>query len=88
MNISRTVVALLLSACAAETEATEGGQGTSLSKSIVAARHAFDFGCYAGGDPKSVMPWQLEYLSLWYSLGRRYACHDGVTNRRRFSRTG
>jgi len=46
-------------------------------KSIVAARYAFDFGCYASTDPKAVMPWQLEYLSLWYSLGKRYACHDG-----------
>src|SRR6185312_9030449 len=46
-------------------------------KSIVAARYAFDFGCYASGGPESIMPWQLEYLSLWYSLGHRYACHDG-----------
>jgi predicted glutamine amidotransferase len=38
---------------------------------------AFDFGCYQAGDPAAVTPWQLEYLSLWYSLGRRYTCHDG-----------
>jgi predicted glutamine amidotransferase len=44
---------------------------------IVAARFAFDFGCYPEGDPEAVMPWQLEYLSLWYSLGRAYDCHDG-----------
>lgn len=44
-------------------------------KAIVAARYAFDFGCYVGDDPASIG--QLDYLSLWYSLGRRYACHEG-----------
>lgn len=44
-------------------------------KAIVAARYAFDFGCYAEDDPASIG--QLDYLSLWYSLGRRYACHEG-----------
>jgi len=44
-------------------------------KSIVAARYAFDFGCYPEDDPASFG--QLDYLSLWYSLGRRYACHEG-----------
>jgi predicted glutamine amidotransferase len=44
---------------------------------IVAARYAFDFGCYATGDPSRVTPWQLEYLSLWYSLGHHYTCHEG-----------
>jgi glutamine amidotransferase len=44
---------------------------------IVAARYAFDFGCYPSADPASIGPWQLEYLSLWYSLGRRYTCHEG-----------
>ena len=46
-------------------------------RAIVAARFAFDFGCYPDDDPRAVMPWQLEYLSLWYSLGRAYACHEG-----------
>lgn len=46
-------------------------------KTIVAARYAFDFGCYASGDPALITPWQLEYLSLWYSLGNRYTCHEG-----------
>jgi len=44
-------------------------------KAIVAARYAFDSGCYAEDDPASIG--QLDYLSLWYSLGRRYACHEG-----------
>lgn len=54
-------------------------------RSIVAARYAYDFGCYASGDPAAVSPWQLEYLSLWYSLGQRYANHQGewkMTGRR------
>ena len=44
-------------------------------KAIVAARYAFDFGCYAEDNPASIG--QLDYLSLWYSLGSRYACHEG-----------
>jgi predicted glutamine amidotransferase len=44
-------------------------------KAIVAARYAFDFGCYPEDDPASLG--QLDYLSLWYSLGSRYACHEG-----------
>ncbi len=46
-------------------------------KTIVASRYAFDFGCYASDDPARINPWQLEYLSLWYSLGQRYTCHEG-----------
>ncbi|HZZ94929.1 MAG TPA: class II glutamine amidotransferase [Usitatibacter sp.] len=46
-------------------------------RNIVAARFAFDFGCYPGDDPRSIMPWHLDYLSLWYSLGHAYECHDG-----------
>jgi glutamine amidotransferase len=44
-------------------------------EAIVAARYAFDFGCYPEDDPASLG--QLDYLSLWYSLGSRYACHEG-----------
>jgi glutamine amidotransferase len=42
---------------------------------IVAARYVFDFGCHADGAPPP--PHQLEYLSLWYSIGRQYTCHEG-----------
>jgi glutamine amidotransferase len=42
---------------------------------IVAARYVFDFGCHPEGVP--VPPHQLEYLSLWYSVGRQYAFHEG-----------
>ncbi|MGD2141331.1 MAG: class II glutamine amidotransferase [Burkholderiales bacterium] len=44
-------------------------------KAIIAARYVFDFGCYASTDPALVD--QLDYLSLWYTLGRQYACHEG-----------
>ena len=44
-------------------------------RAIVAARYAFDFGCYPEDDPAAIG--QLDYLSLWYSLGSRYACHEG-----------
>ena len=44
-------------------------------RAIVAARYAFDFGCYPQDDPGAIG--QLDYLSLWYSLGSRYACHEG-----------
>ena len=44
-------------------------------KSIVAARYVFDFGCYKNADPALLD--QLEYLSLWYTLGRQYSCHEG-----------
>jgi glutamine amidotransferase len=44
---------------------------------IVAARYAFDFGCYPSDDPALIRGSHLEYLSLWYSLGQRYHCHDG-----------
>jgi predicted glutamine amidotransferase len=46
-------------------------------RTIVAARYAFDFGCYEANDPSRAMPLQHEYLSLWYSLGDRYGRHEG-----------
>lgn len=44
---------------------------------IVAVRYVFDFGCYPPDAPESLGPNQLEYLSLWYSVGRQYTCHEG-----------
>jgi len=44
-------------------------------KTIIAARYVFDFGCYASADPSLID--QLDYLSLWYTLGRQYTCHEG-----------
>lgn len=43
---------------------------------IVGARYVFDFGCYPTGGPPLALN-QMEYLSLWYSVGREYTCHDG-----------
>ena len=44
-------------------------------KAIIAARYVFDFGCYESADPTLVE--QGDYLSLWYTLGRQYTCHEG-----------
>jgi glutamine amidotransferase len=44
-------------------------------RTIVAARYAFDFGCYP--TDAEVTPLQLDYLSLWYSLGDRYGLYEG-----------
>ena len=44
-------------------------------KTIIAARYVFDFGCYASADPALID--QLDYLSLWYTLGHEYTCHEG-----------
>ena len=44
---------------------------------LAAVRYCFDFGCYATGDPARVHEANLSYLSLWYTLGRDYAMHDG-----------
>jgi glutamine amidotransferase len=42
---------------------------------IVAARYVFDFGRHPEGAPPPQH--QLDYLSLWYSAGRQYTCHEG-----------
>ncbi|HKA43540.1 MAG TPA: class II glutamine amidotransferase [Burkholderiales bacterium] len=43
---------------------------------IVGARYVFDFGCDQEGGPAKA-PHQLDYLSLWYSIGRQYTRHEG-----------
>lgn len=40
---------------------------------LVATRFTFDFGCY----PENVNLANFKYLSLWYTFGRDYGCHDG-----------
>jgi glutamine amidotransferase len=42
---------------------------------IAAVRYCFDFGNYATEDPARVHEANLNYLSLWYTLGRDYAMH-------------
>ena len=44
---------------------------------LAAVRYCFDFGCYRTDDPAKVHEANLNFLSLWYTLGREYALHDG-----------
>jgi predicted glutamine amidotransferase len=44
---------------------------------LAAVRYCFDFGCYRTEDPAKVHEANLNFLSLWYTLGRDYALHDG-----------
>jgi predicted glutamine amidotransferase len=44
---------------------------------LAAVRYCFDFGCYRTEDPAGVHEANLSFLSLWYTLGRDYALHDG-----------
>ncbi|MCY7307847.1 MAG: class II glutamine amidotransferase [Rhodoferax sp.] len=44
---------------------------------IAAVRYCFDFGCYPTEDPSRVHEANLNYLSLWYTVGRTYGLHDG-----------
>jgi len=46
-------------------------------RQLVATRYCFDFGCYATDDPSRVHEANVNFLSLWYTLGRDYAMHDG-----------
>ena len=46
-------------------------------KQLAALRYCFDFGCYRTEDPAKVHEANLSFLSLWYTLGRDYALHDG-----------
>ena len=44
---------------------------------LAAVRYCFDFGCYRTEDPAKVHEANLNFLSLWYTLGRDYALHHG-----------
>jgi len=44
---------------------------------LAAVRYCFDFGCYRTEDPAKVHEANMSFLSLWYTLGRDYARHDG-----------
>ena len=46
-------------------------------RQLAALRYCFDFGCYRTEDPSKVHEANLNFLSLWYTLGRDYALHDG-----------
>jgi predicted glutamine amidotransferase len=44
---------------------------------LAAVRYCFDFGRYATGDPARLHEANLNFLSLWYTLGRGYGLHEG-----------
>ena len=46
-------------------------------RQLAALRYCFDFGRYRTEDPAKVHEANLHFLSLWYTLGRDYALHDG-----------
>jgi len=46
-------------------------------RQLAAVRYCFDFGCYRTGEPAKVHEANLNFLSLWYTLGRDYALRDG-----------
>ncbi len=46
-------------------------------KQLAALRYCFDFGCYRTEDPSKVHEANLNFLSLWYTLGRDYSLHEG-----------
>ena len=46
-------------------------------RQIAAVRYCFDFGCYATQDPARVHEANLNYLSLWYTVGHEYGLRGG-----------
>jgi glutamine amidotransferase len=46
-------------------------------RQLAAVRYCFDFGCYRTEEPARVHEANLNFLSLWYTLGRDYALRDG-----------
>jgi predicted glutamine amidotransferase len=46
-------------------------------RQLAAVRYCFDFGCYRTEGPDKVHEANLNFLSLWYTLGRDYSLHDG-----------
>ncbi len=55
---------------------------------LAAVRYCFDFGCYATDDPARVHEANLNYLSLWYTLGRDYGMHDDGQGKSEWRMTG
>lgn len=49
----------------------------SNGRQLAALRYCFDFGCYRTEAPGRVHEANLTFLSLWYTLGRDYALHEG-----------
>ena len=70
------ILARIRTACGIET-----ASGVNLfvanRHAIVAARYVFDFGCLPDPAAGEVSPNSVDFLSLWYSVGRQYTCHEG-----------
>lgn len=46
-------------------------------RQLAAVRYCYDFGCYPTEELLGLRSSHLNYLSLWYTLGRDYGLHDG-----------
>jgi len=46
--------------------------------STVGLRFTFDYGCFPTDNPTQILQGNFNYLSLWYTMGERYECLDGV----------
>lgn len=55
---------------------------------LAAVRYCFDFGCYDTSDPSRVHEANLNFLSLWYTLGSRYGLHEGTEGEAEWRMTG
>lgn len=44
---------------------------------LAAVRYCFDFGCYRTEHPSKVHEANMNFLSLWYTLGSGYGLHEG-----------
>jgi glutamine amidotransferase len=43
---------------------------------LAAVRYCFDFGCYRTDNMSKVHEANMNFLSLWYTSGREYGCHN------------
>lgn len=55
---------------------------------LVAVRYCFDFGCYSVEDPAKVHEANLNFLSLWYTLGRNYEQYPSADGKSEWRMTG
>jgi glutamine amidotransferase len=44
---------------------------------VLGLRHCFDFGRYRTGSPDQLHEANLDFLSMWFTLGRDFGQHDG-----------
>jgi glutamine amidotransferase len=46
-------------------------------RQVLGLRHCFDFGRYRTGSPDQLHEANLDFLSMWFTLGRDFGQHDG-----------